>query len=649
MVASYHLLRKGLTERPSITLAIVGLLALAIALRFIAIANQSLWYDEGVSAGMVGQSVWTVVRWSAADFQPPLYYLVLDGWAKIFGSSETSLRGLSAIAGVIVVGVTFMIARGLLNAPAAWLSGLWLATAPLAIIFSQEVRMYMPVAAAVSVAALLALRWIEEAECTQDIQGRSRGFLVGYIFAAVIGLYFQYVAALGLAAIGLTGLLRLRRNALRTWIIANCVALALFAPWLPVLHYQLASGRTATTTGAGAFAVLRASLGSLLLGVDGLPAFTILAAFALGTLTLLGTIRMLARGRDGWLPLLLVIIPIVVVVIYAAWKHVFEVRYILVGLPGITLILGGGIELLLAAAAHLRSIFMRRSITTAVLTLAAIALLGSGFAADIRYYVDPLHPNDNYRGLVATIVRNAEPGDAIVLYAPGQNHVFDYYYRGPDRVIGVPLDRPPNQALEFTRLDELAKTHKRIWLVEYGQTEADPHGIILQWFARHAYLASHQWFGSVQLELFRIDSGHGYTVPLDAHFAGGITLKNVQLSSTLLHPGETLGLTLVWTTKQHIPISYTVFTHLLNKKNQVVAQHDGIPAGGTRPTNRWLPGQVIQDLHGIVLPKNTAPGTYQIEVGLYQVSSGERDPVVNTQGRVIGNRVLVVTVRVGED
>ncbi len=598
---------------------------------------------------MVGQSPWTVVQWSAADFQPPLYYLVLDGWAKIFGSSEISLRGLSALAGVIVVSATFMVARRILNAPAAWLSSVWLAAAPLAITFSQEVRMYMPVAAAVSLAVLFGLRWIEEAEVSQNPLKHSRRLLAGYVLAAVIGLYFQYVAALGLTAIGITGLLRLRRNALRTWVIANCIALALFAPWLPVLHYQLTIGHTATTAGVAAFAVLRTSLDSLLLGVDGLPALTTLAASALGVITFLGTIRMLTRGRDGWLPLLLVIVPIIVVVLYAAWKHVFEVRYILVSLPGITLILGGGIELLLKTAAHLQSTVTRRFIVTIVLALAAMALLGSSFAADIQYYVDPLHPNDNYRGLVATIVKNAKPGDAIVLYAPGQNHVFDYYYHGPDRVIGVPLDRPPNQTLEYSRLDNLAQTHKRIWLVEYGQTEADPRGIILQWFARHAYLTSHQWFGSVQLELFRVDSGHGYTVPLDAHFAGGITLKNVQLSSTILQPGETLGLTLVWTANQRIPISYTVFTHILNKNNQVVAQHDGIPAGGTRPTNQWVPGQVVQDLHGILLPKNIVPGTYQIEVGLYQVDNGERDPVVNTQGATIGNRVLVTTVRVGRD
>lgn len=67
----------------------------AAAMRFYAINSQSLWYDEGVSAGMVGLGPLTIIRDAAADFHPPLYYLLLAAWARLFGASAVSLRGLS--------------------------------------------------------------------------------------------------------------------------------------------------------------------------------------------------------------------------------------------------------------------------------------------------------------------------------------------------------------------------------------------------------------------------------------------------------------------------------------------------------------------------------------------------------------------------
>ena len=63
--------------------------------------------------------------------------------------------------------------------------------------------------------------------------------------------------------------------------------------------------------------------------------------------------------------------------------------------------------------------------------------------------------------------------------------------------------------------------------------------------------------------------------------------------------------------------SYHVFVHIIDESGNLVAQSDGEPAGWTRPTTGWLPGEYISDNHEIVLPIDVMPGFYNIYAGLY--------------------------------
>ena len=63
--------------------------------------------------------------------------------------------------------------------------------------------------------------------------------------------------------------------------------------------------------------------------------------------------------------------------------------------------------------------------------------------------------------------------------------------------------------------------------------------------------------------------------------------------------------------------SYRVFVHLLSEDGRIVAQADGLPAGWTRPTTGWLPGEFIIDRHTIALPTTLPSGNYTLTTGLY--------------------------------
>lgn len=87
-------------------------------------------------------------------------------------------------------------------------------------------------------------------------------------------------------------------------------------------------------------------------------------------------------------------------------------------------------------------------------------------------------------------------------------------------------------------------------------------------------------------------------------------------------PGGQLALTLVWQSRQVTSISYTVFIHILDAQDRIVAQVDRLPAAGARPTTSWLPPEWVTDGYTLTLPPT--PGVYRVAVGLYEASTGAR-------------------------
>ncbi len=110
-----------------------------------------------------------------------------------------------------------------------------------------------------------------------------------------------------------------------------------------------------------------------------------------------------------------------------------------------------------------------------------------------------------------------------------------------------------------------------------------------------------------------------------------------------------LVLTLYWQGLAEMRTGYTVFTHLLDAENRIWAQHDGPPAGGTRPTTSWLPGEVIVDRHELTVKPGAPSGTYVLEIGLYDALTGERLPAIEPDGhRLPGDRVILETLTLRE-
>ncbi|HUM68310.1 MAG TPA: hypothetical protein PLK31_05640, partial [Chloroflexota bacterium] len=120
-------------------------------------------------------------------------------------------------------------------------------------------------------------------------------------------------------------------------------------------------------------------------------------------------------------------------------------------------------------------------------------------------------------------------------------------------------------------------------------------------------------------------------------FGEAIRLRQAA-ASEYLTAGEAMELALVWESLLPVAEDYTVFVHLLNAEGTLVAGRDGQPLDGRYPTSYWSPGEIIADERR--WQPNVPPGTYQLEVGLYRLESGERLPVSGLHSEW-GDRVIL--------
>src|SRR5690606_2066790 len=111
---------------------------------------------------------------------------------------------------------------------------------------------------------------------------------------------------------------------------------------------------------------------------------------------------------------------------------------------------------------------------------------------------------------------------------------------------------------------------------------------------------------------------------LNLRLGSEITLLGYRGWNLAPSAGEVTQLQLLWRADTTPARRYKVFLQLLDQRDQVIAQRDAEPAGGSRPTDTWPPREVIADNHGLLIPPGTPPGTYRRILGMYDVETMER-------------------------
>ncbi len=134
-------------------------------------------------------------------------------------------------------------------------------------------------------------------------------------------------------------------------------------------------------------------------------------------------------------------------------------------------------------------------------------------------------------------------------------------------------------------------------------------------------------------------------------WGGGSTVQTAPWPEPItVRAGESVELRIKWRALASVENSYTVFVHLLDSDNGLVASQDYTPLGGAWPTMlwfpKWLPGQSAVDPYRLTIPPDAPPGDYVIEIGLYGLRSVVRVPAFDAEGNLAGDRFVLGGVRV---
>jgi len=220
------------------TAAGVGLalvVAFGVVLRFW--TDSALWLDEALTVNIASQPLSHLHALLREDGAPPLYYALLHFWMKAFGTSDFAVRSLAGTLSVITLPLAWLAGRRYGGRPVAWALLVLLASAPFAIYYATEARMYALVMLE-TVCGMLAL--------DRALRRPRWGNLVAVAVVTAALLYTHYWALYLVATVALWLLWRAwngqgadRRSTLTTLgaLAVGCLA---FVPWLPTFLFQSA-------------------------------------------------------------------------------------------------------------------------------------------------------------------------------------------------------------------------------------------------------------------------------------------------------------------------------------------------------------------------------------------------------------------------
>lgn len=642
--------------------------AAGFALRANRLGVQSFWNDEGTSVALARLSLGAIVSGAARDIHPPLYYLLLHFWVTIAGDGEFAVRFLSLLSGVLLIAVTFRIARLFFDEEVATIAAFLSALSAFQLYYSQETRMYMLVAlaSALSVWAMASL--------LLSARGRAALVWLAYILATVAALYTHYFAftIMLFQNLGfLAWILWARRDkrklapSFRLWITAQVVIMLAFLPWLAFAGNQLTTWPAISAPLSGIDLVSRV-VSAFILQIDTPigPEVYVVAAYGIFFLAgLLPSLDLYVHSAWGiTVAALWVLVPLTAMYVISLQRPDYDPKFLLLATPGFFILAARGLSILNPgfflrhrARRYLRE---RSGVTRSLMTwqfLFTFGIVAGGALIAVRnVYYDPRFQRDDYRGIARYIQQAATAEDAILVDAPGQIEVFRYYYQGPAEVQTLPVGRPLQLDATRDAMDQLTARHRNLYALFWATEQADPDNVVERYLSEGAFKASEEWRGNVRFAQFSLPSAFVGTGPrsISAVFGNEIELVGYQIGApptsaagagqaTWARPGSIVPLELLWTSLNKPAANYKVFIHLLDGNGKLASQRDMEPVSGFRPTTTWKVGEKIQDLAGLVIPAATPEGRYSIELGLYRPADGTRLRLASGQDHIVLDSLVI--------
>jgi hypothetical protein len=460
------------------------------------------------------------------------------------------------------------------------------------------------------------------------------GLYTHYAFPFIIVTHFVIVLTWAIVT-------RQAWRKLLPWIGTAAAAGVVFLPWLPTAFRQITTWPSSRVT-LDAGSMLLDTFRLYVLGPTFPTAEAITAILISGFFLLVGlwnpngfderraedtaplphSVRVGAIGL-WWL------IPIALIFGFGLFKESY-LKFLLIGSAAFCILLARGLVTALGIARG--ALNMPRELAGQPMAIwswtLVVVFLGALIAVPTtqslnNYYFDAKYARDDYRGIAQTIQSQQRAGDAVILDSANQWEVFTYYYPDGPNVYPLPRSRPLDQAAIESELADLVQKYQRVFVLYWGDAEADPNKVIESWLDAHTYKATEQWIGAVRFVTYAIPSqlSNQPQQLSKVRFGEHITLDGFTLPTARLAPGDILQLDLFWRTDAKLSERYKVFVHVLGANGTIAAQTDREPGGGRNLTTDWGVNEAIVDRYGVLIPETAASGIYSIEIGLYDFNN----------------------------
>lgn len=159
--SSWSIVRSKFSRRAHLLEAVIvgGAVAVGVVLRFV--TSSHMWLDEALSVDIARLPVADIPAALRHDGHPPLFYVLLHFWMRLFGEGDLAVRSFSGVIALGALALAALAARRLAGRDGALMMVGLLALSPFAIRYATEARMYSLVVALVLAGYLLVARALE--------------------------------------------------------------------------------------------------------------------------------------------------------------------------------------------------------------------------------------------------------------------------------------------------------------------------------------------------------------------------------------------------------------------------------------------------------------------------------------------------------
>ncbi len=425
------------------------ILSLGLILRLISL-NQSFWLDETAQAVLSRAPIFSVNY--AADFQPPLYYVVSHYWMMLgnlisIDTTEWFLRLPSVFFGIATIYFTYTLGKKLFDEKTGLLAAGFISIAPFHVYYSQEFRMY----------SLLTLLCLLSWNAVVNKKWKALGLITAL---SIFTHYFAFVNVIAVASY----LLSTNQKRGFGYLIAGLIP---FTLWIPTFLEQTQTAKQLVSlwpkwsevSNIGFFKFFPLLLAKWTVGMLS-PTSKLIYVIVVGLFTLIAGVAVI-RKHHSRLLLHYGIVPLLIAWLGGLWLPAATPTRVQFVLPAIYLMIASGC---------MRVVLHDNNRKIGITLIALFCSIQLFFTID--YLFSQKHHREDWRGAIAysdKAIETSEQNTTVALsifndkWAP-----MDWYSQYPEKYTGGTIytknfvNDPAGRVVLFTYLFEVFDANKSV-------------------------------------------------------------------------------------------------------------------------------------------------------------------------------------------